>query len=120
MMERELEVVKLLSDVTRFRIFKMLQHRPAFVCEITHVLGLTMATVSIHLSKMRMFGIVSSERDGNKIRYFLTQPEDDKKLIFEMFLRLGENWRVVKSDRRKLDSLKLEEVCPSKDKEGAK
>ena len=114
-MERELEIVKLLSDETRFRIFKMLQHRPAFVCEITHILNLSMATVSVHLSKMKNFGIVASEREGNKIKYFLTNPSGEKKLIFEMFSRLGENWEIVRKDRELLDSLKLEEVCPSRD-----
>ena len=114
-MEKELEMIKLLSDITRFRIFKMLQHRPAFVCEITYVLGLTMATVSIHLSKLKTFGIVSSEREGNKIKYFLTEPKGDKKLIFDMFVKLGENWKIVKDDRKQLDSLKIEEVCPAKE-----
>jgi len=113
--EEDLELVKLLSDLTRFRILKMLQHRPAYVCELSYVLGLTMATVSAHLSKLKDFGVLDSEKCGNKVRYFLKELENP---ILKFFFALGENSELVVRDRKVLDSIELKKVCPVEEKSG--
>ncbi len=114
-MKKELEIIKTLSDPTRFRIFKMLQHRDAYVCEITYILKLTMATVSSHLSKMKSLNIVNFQRIGNKIKYSLNKSNEESKPILNFFSELGENWESTKNDRRILDSIELKEVCPSEE-----
>ena len=106
------EALRTLGEKTRMRIFKMLQRRPAYVCEIASVLGLSMATVSSHLSRMKQFGFVTDKREGIRIKYCLSEPEDPevKKLVY--FLKnTGENWKIVKEDRKKLEKISVEKVC---------
>ncbi len=106
------EILKTLGEKSRLRILKILQERPAYVCEIASILGLSMATVSSHLSRLKHFGIVKDKREGFKIKYFLIEPKNPEIKAFVQFLKdIGEEWDTVKKDREKLEKLKLEDVC---------
>ncbi|MEO2082932.1 MAG: metalloregulator ArsR/SmtB family transcription factor, partial [Desulfurobacteriaceae bacterium] len=63
-MEKLLELIRLISDPTRYRILKILEERPAYTCEIAEVLGLSPSTVSAHLSKLKYFSIVKEKKFG--------------------------------------------------------
>ena len=111
-MKKFVEALKTLGEINRLRILKLLQERPAYVCEIASILGLSMATVSSHLSRLKHFGIVKDRREGVKIKYFLIEPEDPEIDTLVQFLKCaGEEWEIVKRDRKKLRKVNLEDVC---------
>ena len=111
-MRKFVEALKTLGEINRLRILKLLQERPAYVCEIASILNLSMATVSSHLSRLKHFGIVKDKREGAKIKYFLVEPESPEINALVQFLKgVGEEWEVVKKDRNRLKKIKLEDVC---------
>ena len=75
-------VIKMLSDETRFRIFTtLLDYDRLCVSEIEGVLGIKQANTSKHLKKLKINGVVESNREGNTIYYnilseFLEENED--------------------------------------------
>jgi len=65
---------KVLSDVNRLRICKVLAQGPATVTELIDRVGLSQPLVSWHLSKLREVGLVSAQRSGREAIHTL-QPE---------------------------------------------
>lgn len=65
-------VMKALSDPSRVKILKMLQHREMCVCEIRAALGLAQPTVSRHLQVLEQAGLVAYRKDGLWVNYHLT------------------------------------------------
>lgn len=61
----------LLADRTRLSIVWHLRHGELSVNEIANRVGKSPATVSQHLGKLRLAGIVHTRRDGNHIHYRL-------------------------------------------------
>ncbi|WP_163329102.1 ArsR/SmtB family transcription factor [Desulfurobacterium thermolithotrophum] len=111
-MKKFAEVLKTLGEENRLRIFKLLQERPAYVCEIAAVLGLSMGTVSSHLSRLKYLGIVKDEKEGIKIKYSLLEPTEPEIKAFIRFLKeIGEDWEIIKKDRESLKKVKQEDVC---------
>lgn len=76
------DVIKLLSDETRFSIFKtLLDFDRLCVSEIENLLGIKQANTSKHLRKLKDFNVVESVREKNTIYYnvkeqFLTDNEE--------------------------------------------
>ena len=70
-MEQFVKVMKALSDSTRVKIVKMLQHRVMCVCEIQAALELAQSTVSKHLKVLVEGGLVSYRKDGLWVNYYL-------------------------------------------------
>ncbi|WP_457569019.1 ArsR/SmtB family transcription factor [Desulfurobacterium sp.] len=107
------EAMKILGEPNRLRIVKMLQERPAYVCEIAQVLGISMATVSTHLSVLKRFHIVEDKREGVKILYSLSSPQNrDIEKLLDFLKEIGENWEVTREDRKHLHSIEdVDEVC---------
>jgi ArsR family transcriptional regulator len=66
-----LKVMKALSDPSRIKIVKMLQHKTLCVCEIQAALALSQSTVSSHLRILEDAGLVSFEKDGLWANYSL-------------------------------------------------
>jgi ArsR family transcriptional regulator len=109
---RFIEVLKVLGEESRLRIFKILQERPAYVCEIAFILNLSMATVSSHLSRMKQLGIVKDKREGVKIKYSLSKPKNLEIERLVNFLKtVGEDWEIVKKDRERLRRICLNDIC---------
>lgn len=63
------KLMKLLSDPTRMKILFVLYNQPCYVQEIVDLVDQSQANVSKHLKKLRDLGIVSSESEGNKVKY---------------------------------------------------
>jgi len=108
------KVFKALSDETRLRILKMLEHRPLCVCEIQYVLKGSQPNVSHHLKTLYDAGLVESKKDGLWISYRL--PEKPASALHNAALSLvrkslaGDG--VIKKDRTAVTSVnKLEITC---------
>ncbi len=65
--------MKALSDPSRVKILKMLQHRDMCVCEIQAALGLAQPTISKHLRILDEAGLVGFNKDGLWVNYFLAE-----------------------------------------------
>ncbi len=68
-----IKVMKALSDPSRVKILKMLQHRDMCVCEIRAALGLAQPTISKHLKILEEAGLVGFVKDGLWVNYFLAE-----------------------------------------------
>ena len=70
--------MKALSDPSRVRILKYLQHRSGMcVCELTALLQISQPTVSKHLKLLEETGFVESSKEGLWVNYALARhPEN--------------------------------------------
>ncbi len=64
-------VVKAAGDGSRVRILKMLEGGELCVCQVTTVLDLAPATVSKHLSVLKLAGLVMQRKEGRWVYYRL-------------------------------------------------
>ena len=71
-MKEFVKVMKALSDPNRVRLLKLLQQRKMCVCEIRAALGIAQPTASKHLKIMEVAGLVSREKEGLWVNYFLS------------------------------------------------
>ena len=63
------ELYKLLGNVTRLKILLSLAHGELCVCDVAHVLGLTVAATSHQLKLLRSQGWLSMRNDGKMVYY---------------------------------------------------
>ena len=63
--------MKAVSDPTRVKILKMLQHKPMCVCEVQAALKLAQPTVSKHLKILEDAGLVGCRKSGLWVNYYL-------------------------------------------------
>ena len=68
-----IKVMKALSDPSRVKILKMLQHKEMCVCEVQEALGLAQPTISKHLKILEEAGLVGFIKDGLWVNYHLTE-----------------------------------------------
>src|SRR5688572_21956917 len=73
------ERFRVLSEPMRIRLLDRLRERDATVGELTVATGATQQNVSKHLGVLSAAGILDRERDGNFVRYSITDPT-----IFEL------------------------------------
>ena len=66
------EFCRAMGNATRLQILHILRERPMSVSEIMETLQLNQSMVSRQLSVLRSVGVVTGEREGNVMRYQLT------------------------------------------------
>jgi ArsR family transcriptional regulator len=71
-MKTFVKVMKALSDPSRVKIIKMLQHKAMCVCELQGALGISQPSVSKHLKVLEEAGMVDYHKDGLWVNYYLT------------------------------------------------
>ncbi|MCE5333178.1 MAG: metalloregulator ArsR/SmtB family transcription factor [Desulfobacteraceae bacterium] len=67
-----IKVMKAVSDPSRVKILKMLQHKSMCVCEMHAALKLAQPTVSKHLKILEDAGLVTYQKSGLWVNYHLT------------------------------------------------
>ena len=75
--EKQLRMLKCISDETRLKILKVLKNGERCVNEIMEELNTEQSLVSHHLQGMRKCGLVLSRREGKNVMYKLA----DKSVI---------------------------------------
>uniref|UniRef100_Q47DR3 Transcriptional regulator, ArsR family n=1 Tax=Dechloromonas aromatica (strain RCB) TaxID=159087 RepID=Q47DR3_DECAR len=68
------ELYKLLGNVTRLKILLALAQGELCVCDVAHVLGLTVAATSHQLKLLRDQGWLAMRNDGKMVYYRLNSP----------------------------------------------
>ncbi|MGO9377566.1 MAG: ArsR/SmtB family transcription factor [Dissulfurispiraceae bacterium] len=76
-----IQVFKALTDETRLRILKLLEHGELCVCEIVAALDIVQPKVSFHLATLKDAGLVNDTKHGKWIHYRLNDSD-----IFRRFL----------------------------------
>ncbi len=65
------EVFGLLSDRTRLHLLWVLARQDADVTTLADTVGASRTSVSQHLAKLRLAGLVEAHREGRRVRYTL-------------------------------------------------
>ena len=65
---------RVLGEPMRIRLLDCLREGPATVSELQEAIGASQQNVSKHLGVLLGVGFVSRERDGNFVRYSITDP----------------------------------------------
>lgn len=112
---KELEKsLKALADKNRLRILKLLEVRKMCVCELAFVLGITQPSVSKHLKKLSLAGIVESEQDRFWTNYYLRKDNESLKMLLLCFKKHLSSNVIVKEDREKLKRVNRTKLCYKK------
>jgi DNA-binding transcriptional ArsR family regulator len=116
MLEIFTAVGRAVADPSRVRILKMLEDGELCVCQITAILGLSSATVSKHLSLLKMAGLVTQRKEGRWVYYRLIsrQMNPYAPSMLELLAGFLADDPVVEEDRRRLDqvnSLSVQTLC---------
>ncbi len=112
-MKAFIKVTKALSDGSRVKIVKMLQHRSMCVCEIQVALQLAQPTVSKHLKILEEAGLVTYSKNGLWVNYSLA---DGKRNPYAATL-LGNLKHWLESDpeviglTKRLPGIDREQIC---------
>ncbi|MFH1767638.1 MAG: metalloregulator ArsR/SmtB family transcription factor, partial [Candidatus Omnitrophota bacterium] len=75
-----------LSDDTRLRILHILNDSDLNVKEICSILGLKQPSISKHLGRLRLLGLVSDKRKGNCVHYSLNKNQSSETIKIIAFL----------------------------------
>jgi ArsR family transcriptional regulator len=111
-MEDVVRIFKALSDETRVRIIKLLEHGDLCVCDIGAALGMVQPKVSFHLGVLKNAGLLKDRKQGKWVHYSLDESE-----MFKRFLLLSVAEKV--SDKElEADKDRLEAFLQNKDEEG--
>ena len=78
-MERWIELSKILSEQTRFRILLLLRPGPLCVCELSGIMNLSQPKVSKSLGKLKDVGLIVDQRKERFVYYQLRQ--DNERLL---------------------------------------
>lgn len=70
------ERLKALSDPTRLRIVRLLDHGELCICDLMESLDLPQSRISRHMSFLKNSGWVVGRRNGKWVYYRLTEPEE--------------------------------------------
>ena len=108
-----IKVMKALSDPSRVKIIKMLQHKKMCVCEMREALRISQPSVSKHLKILEEAGLVDYSKDGLWVDYFLT---DGRKSPYVSSLMGNlrhwlEDEPEIEDLLEKIPHIRREEVC---------
>lgn len=93
---------KALSDETRLRILKLLEHGELCVCDIVAAFDTIQPKVSFHLSALKSAGLVKDRRDGKWMHYRIDDSDLFKRLlILSVMEKISED--TIKGDRERLE-----------------
>ena len=98
-----LHTFKALSEETRLRILKLLEHGELCVCYIVAALDMVQPKVSFHLNALKEAGFLKDRKQGRWTYYSL-----DESDLFRRFLLMSVLERIPKDamteDRKRLDA----------------
>ncbi len=83
-MDNVLNIFKALSDETRLRTLKLLEHGELCVCDIVAALNMIQPKVSFHLGVLKEAGLIKDRKQGRWIYYSI-----DDSDMFRRFLLLS-------------------------------
>ena len=104
-LKRLRQILKAYADDKRLRIVNILMRNKLTVNEICFILEAKQPTISKHLVRLRLLGIVIDERKGNRVFYSSNINSEQGKII-RLILDYFKDLDAFKEDRAKLSKLK--------------
>ncbi|HAR95514.1 MAG TPA: ArsR family transcriptional regulator [Deltaproteobacteria bacterium] len=93
---------KALSDETRLRILKLLEHGELCVCDIVAAFDTIQPKVSFHLAALKAAGLAKDRRDGKWMHYKIDDSDLFKRLlILSVMEKIPEE--EIRRDRERLE-----------------
>ncbi|HBE44845.1 MAG TPA: ArsR family transcriptional regulator [Deltaproteobacteria bacterium] len=80
-MKELLNIFKALSDKTRLRIIKLLEHGELCVCDIVAALEMVQPKVSFHLRVLKKAGLIKDRKQGKWMHYRLDESDIFKRFV---------------------------------------
>ena len=109
-LQKLLKVFKALSDETRIRLLKLLQHRELCVCELMQVLNMTQSRISRNLGILKNAGLVKDRRDGSWVHYSINDDPSVSKILEVLKNSINDD-EIIISDFEKLNRAKKLSKC---------
>ena len=116
------QIFKVLSDFSRVRILNMLTRQKWCVTEMSKILGLSVTSVSRHLSKMRLVGMTDTEQEAQWVHNIINRKfYDENKLLFEYIKDIAKRDETLLEDESRMQKyiasgLTCREICCNTDK----
>ncbi len=111
---KTVELCRVLGEETRHRIVNVLLEQPICVCELQEVLGINQVSASKHLARLRSAGIVTTQKEGQRVYYSLTPSVHQNEAMVMMFIQ-SRSQSPYAEDLEKLQTNQLKETnysCP--------
>ena len=100
-MQDLLNVFKALSEETRLRIIKLLEHGELCVCDIVAALDMIQPKVSFHLCVLKEAGLLKDRKQGKWIHYCIDDTDIFRRfLVLSVLERMSEG--VMQEDKKRL------------------
>ncbi len=80
-MNEVLRIFKALSDATRLRIVKLLEHGELCVCDMVAAFDMIQPKVSFHLSVLKQAGLLKDRKDGKWMHYGIDDSDLFRRLL---------------------------------------
>ncbi|HMK61706.1 MAG TPA: metalloregulator ArsR/SmtB family transcription factor [Dissulfurispiraceae bacterium] len=104
-MQEILNIFKALSDETRLRILKLLEHGELCVCYIFSALDMIQPKVSFHLSVLKEAGLIKDRKAGRWVHYSLDDSDMLRRFLLHTVIeRVSED--VINEDRERLENFR--------------
>jgi len=104
-MENILELFKILSDETRFRILSLLNNQELCVCELVELMDLSQPKVSKHIAKLRQSKVVSTSRNEQFIYYSINKNHELYDSLISEILKNTSTNKILVKDIERLQSI---------------
>ena len=105
-------ILKALADENRIRILNLLRNGELCVCDIESVLGIKQSNASRHLNKLKVAGIIISEKKSQWVYYRLKDETFAKFPFLSMIISDEvEKIGVCKKDLELLEKIKASGRC---------
>jgi ArsR family transcriptional regulator len=101
-----LQVFKALSDETRLRILKLLEHGELCVCDIVASLDIIQPKISFHLGVLKEAGLVKDRRVGKWIHYRLDESDMFRRVLLLFVNEKIEGSRILADQQNLKDFLR--------------
>jgi ArsR family transcriptional regulator, arsenate/arsenite/antimonite-responsive transcriptional repressor len=102
-MQNLIEIFKTLSDETRLRILKLLEHGELCVCGIVAALDMIQPKVSFHLGVLKEGKFITDRRQGKWIYYRIDNSDLFRRfLVLSILEKISED--TVSDDKKRLQN----------------
>jgi len=100
-MQEILNIFKALSDETRLRILKLLEHGELCVCDLFSALDMVQPKVSFHLSVLKDAGLIVDRKEGRWVHYRFDDTDILRRfMLLTVMERVSED--VIRDDKARL------------------
>jgi len=105
-MQNLIEIFKTLSDETRLRILKLLEHGELCVCGIVTALDMIQPKVSFHLGVLKEGKFITDRRQGKWIYYRIDDSDLFRRfLILSILEKISED--TISEDKKRLQNFSV-------------